>query len=56
MFERDELICAVCGHATFIMHRGQLHCCKCGAGTTDVLTTSASLHQLENAFEPKGRR
>jgi hypothetical protein len=56
MLEGDELICSVCGHTTFTMHRVQFHCCKCGAGTTDVVTTSASLHQLENAFEPKSGR
>src|SRR5688572_29974908 len=53
MYERDEPICALCGHATFIMHRGELHCCKCGSVTTEVVTTSPRLQQLEGAFEPK---
>ena len=53
--ERDERICAVCEHTAFIKHRGQFHCCKYGAGTAEVATASACLHQLENAFEPKSR-
>jgi hypothetical protein len=56
MSQREELICAVCGHATFIMHRGKLHCRKFGAGRTDVVTTSERLHQLESALAPKSRR
>jgi tRNA(Ile2) C34 agmatinyltransferase TiaS len=56
MFERNELVCAVCGHTRFIVHRGQLHCSKCGAAMSDVMTTSACLHQLENGFEPRSRR
>ena len=55
MMERDERICAVCEHTAFIKHRGQFHCCKYGAGTAEVATASACLHQLENAFEPKSR-
>jgi hypothetical protein len=56
MLERDELVCVICGHTGFVLHRGQLHCSKCGAAMRDVVTTSPCLHQLVNAFEPKSRR
>jgi hypothetical protein len=55
MIERDELVCAACGHTGFNRYRGQFHCSKCGAAMGDVVTTSACLQQLDNAFEPKSR-
>jgi tRNA(Ile2) C34 agmatinyltransferase TiaS len=55
MFKQDELVCAVCGNTAFMLHRGQFHCSKCGAAMRDVVTTSACLQQLDNAFEPKSR-
>ena len=55
MLERDELVCAVCGHTVFILHHGQLHCSKCGAAMRDVVATSASLRQLETPLEPESR-
>ena len=51
-----ELVCAACGHTVFTADEGQYECCKCGACTTELVTTSASRQQLENAFEPKSRR
>jgi hypothetical protein len=54
--QRNELICLICNHTVFTVHRDQYRCCKCGGSTGERVTTSASLYQLENAFEPPTHR
>jgi hypothetical protein len=53
--ERNELICSICSHTVFTVDSGHYHCCKCGASADEIVTTSACLQQLENAFEPRKR-
>jgi hypothetical protein len=51
---RDELVRAVCGHTASILYRGQFLCSNSAAMRT-VVTTSACLQQVNDAFEPKNR-
>jgi hypothetical protein len=53
MSVHDDLVCEACAHTVFTVQCGRYHCCRCGTSIGDVPTLSASLQQLENAFEPR---
>jgi uncharacterized Zn finger protein (UPF0148 family) len=52
MLKRRDVVCPVCGHAVFVVHRGHFHCCRCGANADEVITDSQDAKATETKVQP----
>lgn len=57
MSEHNGLVCQLCGHEIFTVHRGAFYCCKCGlkVASDEAVPKGGRCVDPAGAFEPPRR-